>query len=71
MSGPTAAASNISTTTSSATSPSRTKASNYAPNQDLTLTVYTPEPDSPTAHALTLLASWTAANDRDAAAQAN
>jgi hypothetical protein len=27
---------------------------------DLTLTIYTAEPDSPTAHALTLLASWAA-----------
>jgi transcriptional regulator with XRE-family HTH domain len=30
---------------------------------DLTLTIYTAEPDSPTAHALTLLASWTATRD--------
>jgi transcriptional regulator with XRE-family HTH domain len=30
---------------------------------DLTLTVYAAEPDSPTAHALTLLASWAATSD--------
>jgi hypothetical protein len=30
---------------------------------DLTLTVYTAEPDSPSAHALTLLASWAATAD--------
>jgi transcriptional regulator with XRE-family HTH domain len=35
---------------------------------DLTLTIYTAEPDSPTAHALTLLASWTATQDLGAAA---
>ena len=29
---------------------------------DLTLTIYTAEPDSPTAHALTLLASWAASD---------
>jgi hypothetical protein len=36
---------------------------------DLTLTIYTAEPDSPTAHALTLLASWTAAQDLDTTGQ--
>ena len=36
---------------------------------DLTLTIYTAEPDSPTAHALTLLASWTATQDLDTTAQ--
>jgi transcriptional regulator with XRE-family HTH domain len=35
---------------------------------DLTLTIYTAEPDTPTAHALTLLASWTATQDLGAAA---
>jgi hypothetical protein len=35
---------------------------------DLTLTIYTAEPDSPTAHALTLLASWTATQDLSATA---
>jgi hypothetical protein len=30
---------------------------------DLTLTIYTAQPDSPTAHALTMLASWTATQD--------
>ena len=30
---------------------------------DLTLTIYAAEPDSPTAHALTLLASWAATQE--------
>jgi transcriptional regulator with XRE-family HTH domain len=36
---------------------------------DLTVTIYTAEPDSPTAHALTLLASWTATQDVGTTAQ--
>jgi MmyB-like transcription regulator ligand binding domain/Helix-turn-helix domain len=36
---------------------------------DLTLTIYTAEPSSPTAHALTLLASWTATQDVGTTAQ--
>ena len=30
---------------------------------DLTMTIYSAEPESPTAHALTLLASWAATSD--------
>ena len=36
---------------------------------DLTLTIYTAEPDSPTAHALALLASWAPTEHADTAAQ--
>jgi transcriptional regulator with XRE-family HTH domain len=38
---------------------------------DLTLTIYTAEPDSPTAHALTLLAAWTAAQHLDTTTRAS
>jgi transcriptional regulator with XRE-family HTH domain len=38
---------------------------------DLTLTIYTAEPDSPTAHALTLLAAWTATQNLDRTAKAS
>jgi MmyB-like transcription regulator ligand binding domain len=36
---------------------------------DLTLTIYTAEPDSPTAHALALLASWASTEHAAMAAQ--
>ena len=38
---------------------------------DLTLTIYAAEPDSPTAQALTLLASWAATADHAALSAPN